>query len=766
MAAPAEDVTNPVPAAKSSVRPSPNTPLGSPGITGSSAASRTGLRRPDAEPENPEAREINPFKQALNLFFFGSRDPSYVEIGEFKARWAHKQAVSEALLMAPPGDPARASVVAAMSHQGAQSAMALRERYYAKEYQQMISTQIIPLKDELGEHQQLLKQRVAITNQAVPRLLDPGEGAQLAVSDQMSTPAPDEQVQTGTTAEGKPKTATKPGLAAPTPNPALAPGMAGGTIMDLETLTFMDPITGQPVPVASARGIAIQQEAFDDYGSSQKDVMLRMMDVLASYNGNPKASEALQTMIDETARAAGTAVTGRSSPEAMQEWWENRRQWEADQAGKVQQMEVVQQNQDLLRATSEADARDAAMLYRQDQGMRDLVGKQLGKAIETKGIEGLTEKQRLTLAAMGKLYRTQQATELRQRQEADMVMIPSIRLNQPEGWHAFLRANDGRYKQRLEQRYAEMEAGLIRKVNDIELLEGANRQKAMKELGIPEDIQNMVIQGLAENPQVRNWLRETIVGTKEYEDSRTITYMDRLAEGFIDQPESIEALMSDNTDWIQQYAKRQAELGKPISNEELEYLHTDILGTHIRATEGKSAPDYRPPAQKEAINRFYAKQQAEVKRPEYREQAQEDTYSLDPEQLLRTRKARPAATKLEPSPSEYLQRMDIEIIPDEKLTGDTPPQSMSQRQLSNEIDRLRRLESSPEALRDSKLRNAITQRRLALLEHHINPAEHLLNVIAGGVVDAFTTSPEELKAQEDQRRMQRTEILRHVPKVN
>ena len=224
MATNAEDPTNPIPAAKPSVRPAPGTPLGSPGTTGSSAAARPGLRRPDAEPQDPEAREINPFKQAFNFFLFGSRDPSHGEIGEFKAAWAHKKAIADALLMAPPGDPARGATVAAMSQVGAQSAQALRERYYAKEYQQMVSTQIMPLKAELSEHEQLLKQKIAITNQAVPRLMTAGEGAEISISDQMSTPAPEEQVQTGTTADGKPKTSTKPGLAPPTPNLSIVTG--------------------------------------------------------------------------------------------------------------------------------------------------------------------------------------------------------------------------------------------------------------------------------------------------------------------------------------------------------------------------------------------------------------------------------------------------------------------------------------------------------------------------------------------------------------
>lgn len=91
---------------------------------------------------------------------------------------------------------------------------------------------------------------------------------------------------------------------------------------------------------------------------------------------------------------------------------------------------------------------------------------------------------------------------------------------------------------------------------------------------------------------------------------------------------------------------------------------------------------------------------------------------------------------------------------------------MSPRQISNEIKRLTALETSPEAVRDPEVREAIARRKRELNEYYTNTAESVLHGVSGKVVDFFTTSPEEQKVQEDQRRMRKADILRHVPKVN
>src|SRR3990172_3882147 len=94
--------------------------------------------RPDAMPEDTQARPANAFKQALSMFMYGSRDPSYVDKGEFRARGVFQHYAGEGMALSAIARPEVAGAIyQSYAQQGAQAAQSLRERDYEKEHRQM-----------------------------------------------------------------------------------------------------------------------------------------------------------------------------------------------------------------------------------------------------------------------------------------------------------------------------------------------------------------------------------------------------------------------------------------------------------------------------------------------------------------------------------------------------------------------------------------------------------------------------------------------------
>ncbi|MDE0874667.1 MAG: hypothetical protein OSA88_12445, partial [Acidimicrobiales bacterium] len=99
-----------------------------------------------------------------------------------------------------------------------------------------------------------------------------------------------------------------------------------------EKIAIRDPISGQPVPLSSARGIAIWQDAASEFGVQFAKTNQSLMEVMSKYTGNPFASRYGEALIDNLSKQAGVQASGRMDPKEQQEWWEERQKFEADEA--------------------------------------------------------------------------------------------------------------------------------------------------------------------------------------------------------------------------------------------------------------------------------------------------------------------------------------------------------------------------------------------------------------------------------------------------
>jgi hypothetical protein len=733
--------------------------------------------RPDAERADPESREINPFKQALNIFMFGSRDPSNLDIGEMRAGHIQKKYVYDALLAAPPGDPARSQVVATMGAMGAQAAQSMRERYYAKEYKQMVATQIIPLVQEKQEAEEIARAEQAISIQAVPRHLGQEEGAAIRDVEQAGTTVAPEILSKGKTAEGKDKGQTQvAGVAEPTPNSALeTPGQVAGTIFDPETPSYMDPITGVPVPIAGQRGQQIHQESMDKWLGAQNKIMLKMMDVLASYGGNPMASAALQKMIEDTSAMAGAAVTGRMDPMEQTEWYDNQAKTHAQTQALETESEQGQLQLQQAGAQIRAGAADALELANSDPEFRDMLGKRLQKLIDSgKGIEDMTSKQIQDLAAMASMHRDLQKEDLRKQAAAGMIAVAPARLGVPTTWMDHMGVNDERFIESKKVKFAELVQGIQGDVNKIQSYSQSEREKWFDELNVPSDVRGLIATGQTGEKPVKDWINRRVTGSEEFKDALGEAYMERLEHGMQEQPGLEEAILAHNEDWLAAYIAK----FPTTPPETMEYMRTDVLGTHYRYAQGREATEWRPPIQALAIENYKEEraridsgEAAQMQRGAAEQVAQQPVEQMtapETQQMMSNAQARPAATASRPTSGEYLQRMNVDTLPDDQITGETPPAAMNQSQLSTEIERLNRLLLTPEVMRDPQLQQDTQMRLAELREHHVNIGERMLFSTIGAVKDFFTDSPEEEAAAAEKLRIQQGEILRFIPgqKVN
>ena len=145
--------------------------------------------RPPGNARDPEARDINPFKQALNAMFFGTTDPSHRDVGEFRAKAVHRRELGLAQAQFAGSSPAmQAAGMREYGAIGAQAAQAMRERYYQKEYKQMMSAQINPLIGEIQQNEADGRALLQTSYMPVPRTVGAEEAAGIAAADAAGRP--------------------------------------------------------------------------------------------------------------------------------------------------------------------------------------------------------------------------------------------------------------------------------------------------------------------------------------------------------------------------------------------------------------------------------------------------------------------------------------------------------------------------------------------------------------------------------------------------
>lgn len=726
--------------------------------------------RPDAAPEDPNARPQNVFKQALNTFMYGSRDPSYVDVGEFRARGVFQHYAGEGQALAAGARPeVAASIYQAYAQQGAQAAQAMRERYYEKEHRQMIQTQIIPLKEQFDGVDAAYRAKIQIVNMPIPRTVTYEEGQARSIQAQMATPAPDEVVKMGKTAEGKDKTKVVAGTPGPEPNPAVGPQSMGAVEYTPETLAFMDPVTGQAVPITSFRGRQIEQDATNELMIAHNNLMTGMMDVFAQYPGNPFAVNSMQKIMDGVVNQAGKAVTGRADPYEQIKWKQEYDSKQADIAKRTTEANTSLLDLEVTEATLTAKANDAVQQAAQDPAFSQMLGKKAQNYIK-KGVpvEEWDPKTRNEAAALGSSQRDLQQKDLASRRQAGLVRIEPKELGLQDTWHNRLQVRDEGYRHMLSQRYAQMQNKTMQDLVAIEGMPPAQQDATMDSLGVPADntLRNLIRTGALSEDLVTTWLDGKLKGSSQYKTAQNQTYLDSLADITRQQPEVLQSIEGDNAEFINGWADYQLKHGADPADvqDKAEYMKADTLGTHMLATGQTDAngayPDsYRPPAFKMKIDEEYIAPRAVApEAPVVREEARQDM-GLPPE-VHAPEEVAPA----EPPP--------VTVTPEQAIQAE--PSGMSQEQLAASIELIkpymREMEAAsmdPTATPEQRSKATDAYRRLTLRMRELDQFHEGWLEKAG--ISAFKWLEDQGEARDKERLKmdkQTDALLRVVPKVN
>jgi hypothetical protein len=571
--------------------------------------------RPDAAPEDPQARPTNVFKKALNTFMYGTTDPSYVDKGESRARGVFQHYAGEGMALSAIARPEVAGAIyQSYAQQGAQAAQNMRERYYQKEHRQMIQAQIIPLKQEFDSVDESYRSATQIVYMPVPVTRTPEQLFERNRAMQDATPAPPEVIKTGKTAEGKDKTQVVEGVADQQPNAAIGQQTLGAVEYTPESLAYIDPVTGSPVQIMSQRGRAIEREASDQLMMAHNKLMIGMMDTFAQYPGNPFAVQSMQKIMDGMTNASGKAVTGRAdqyeqlkfyqgmqeSQAKIAESYANVGHTQAQTAGAVVQSNTLLRNLDKSIAGDLASTSGAVERAQQDpEFLKTLPKRAQGYIKQGTPVEEWDEKTALEAAT-----RMDRKTELELKgleadRKAGLIHIDPRQYKTPENWANTLRESET-FKRELPIRYAEMASEYTNKIRSLAGKPADEQEQIMREMGVPiadTELRNLLKQGITDQDKVKEFLLSRIQGTKEYDDARTKTDMDALVVALRDQPELNKSMLENNEGYIQRFIQQQRRFNAPEEQiqSDVETMRTDPIGTHILVTTGQPAPDdYRP----------------------------------------------------------------------------------------------------------------------------------------------------------------------------
>lgn len=734
--------------------------------------------RPDADPQNPAVRNINPFKAAFNLFLFGSSDPSYQDVGEARAQSIQSKALSDALLMAPPGDPARGQLVATMGMQGAQAAQAMRERYFAKEYKQMVSTQLMPLQEELHMAQEEWRSATRIINAPIPRTVPLEEAEMRNQALAASRPGTPEVVPQGKTIDGREKSPKIIDQPAPMDaNPAAQPGVLSAAEYMPETMAFLDPVTGTPVEIASARGMAIESEATSRLMKVTKDVQLRMMDVLASYNGNPYAKSAIEKMIDGLAQQSGAATTGQVNPRDQIDWMTAHQQRMAATAQQTTQANQALLDLELKEANVHAVASDALALAQRDSAVAGL----LGKNIAGKTIEELTPKQLQQAAAIGQMVREQARADQTILKSQGMQPLPPVMLDKPEKWEQHFDTSDPVFKNVERQEYAKIEGGIRQQVLRAANPDVSPEERAQILADAPDIVRTQIEAGMTASPEIDEYLAQKVAASDAYKDGRAKAFMESVSHYEDLQPGIRETVDATNARFIADAQANASRQGKVIPSRVLELWQTDRYGTFYRATSGRRAPDWqvrgtRPARATQDLSQLQADWQAQDAaaaqpgaRSDVASQVAGEPPQARPEPRLGEQVLPPEADVPEVAEDiDFLEQDKAKAARGEQVIStkniepmSTPPEIMTQEQLGQTIAHLKKIQDKA-WFEDKEVWTEIEKRLDALEEYHANIFER--GVL--GTVEYFKGRAERRAAEKAKRREEFMELLRSVPKVN
>lgn len=439
---------------------------------------------------------------------------------------------------------ASAAVVRGAEGAAERMAMAIRNRYYQKEFEMVRKTRIAPIMQGFNDDLELFRQRQAIAVRPVMRTISAVQGQEVAETLQGGEPTIVEVPTGKTNAEGKPVGQPVPQAAPPAPNPALQPGRLGA-VETYDALSIIDPLTGLPVDIDnSARFAEIKNLNANDYWNSYQKRSLELMDVLGEYAGNPFADEAGRRFYEHIANMAGFAATAELNPDKQIEVMNARAKAKAE----TEKLRAEAEQQQLLTGMRRGALEGQAPLVRSDIAAEPELLSSLGprqqQIVQGQGAPpNVEEMAGLGTFASGTLER-RKLEDARLTERRRSMAIPPELEGIPQNWEGHLVTRDertsGLWKAHVQQHAATITSrltGLVEAARSGNPAAESALRDAFKRVQAPDTVVSKVLAGNWQDPEVVKFTEQlAMADPKITQDATDQALLIRLPEVAREQP--------------------------------------------------------------------------------------------------------------------------------------------------------------------------------------------------------------------------------------
>ena len=315
----------------------------------------------------------------------------------------------------------------------------------------------------------------------------------------------------------------------------MAPPQLGDQLNALESkdqLAFMDPVSGQPIAVSSARGRQMMVEADKDFLGEYSTVNTEIMDVLAEYTGNPYADKMADALMGNIVKQGNVATTGQTDPASAQQAMEDRQMWESQQEIRQQAVEEGAFKVETREAGLDVSTRDAERLVETDPAFADLLGEKIiGKMQQGKP---LTRQEKLETANAVRTHRTLQEKAIAQRARSKDFFISPTNVTNPENWEADMMVNDGAFQY---YHVAEMASLQNAAKGDLMAMEPEDMESILRQFGAGDLEIQKAQEGLWADPVLSLALEAYANSTGAFQTANDRAWMRRMPELERQQPE-------------------------------------------------------------------------------------------------------------------------------------------------------------------------------------------------------------------------------------
>lgn len=492
----------------------------------------------------------------------------------------------------------QAAMMRSASTRGAEAAKNIRNRYFKKEWEQISQVEIQPHLDKLKAAEEARKLNLQATTMPVKSVVTPEQFREKLQADAAAGP-PKLQTMPVQNKDGSKGQEMVPVPNEAPPNPALDKVI--GALETEETLAFTDPVSGEPIPVSSDRGVAIMKNANSDFWATYGQTMKDLMNIGAKYTGNPYVSNFMDNMVSQVGKTAGLSATGQADPQKAQEWVENRKDWEAQNELKKQEVATGNSQAKNRDAQLEVMVNDAQRLAETDPAFKDVIG----KTIVNKFANGtpLTDNEKWQALNASKLHRSLQEKKIIQKAREGVFTIPSTMVKTPKAWLPFLvGGKDATFNNYRKQEYNKLVSASIPSLRSQANENPEAFSKRMRTRGVEEADIQLFLAGAEVPTSIMDAVKSDLSGDvaqKSYERA----YLRRLPEleSSGQQPELTTQIDQSIEEAIQALKVEAAERGEVLLPEMIDVIRADRYRTFFKWTTGKPAPKYYDPATEERL---------------------------------------------------------------------------------------------------------------------------------------------------------------------